>query len=422
MRYLDLYISWIPRAVAFLTLAWAGHYLLFTAHSNSRFLVLSIPLLWLVWVFRREKIYAFGLSLIAANGAIWLLIMKGGDIYSSLKSRVELAINTLAMILESPIFGHGTGSYNYDYHRFQETHFGILPGKYTVIGEITIFAGNAHNLILQILAEHGIVGLGLGLLFAWFVVKRYWEKKKDRIDHACMWTLCVFFVLSLIGFPLYNAHTGLVAVTCAALICQGGEPIKTIKGWHPIPAYAGGVLGLSLLAGSGLAYAAQVNFARTTLFIDREPLTAFEANVRAYDIYPFEQHYRRQLPLTLAKVFAHYTGRVAIEPDAADKVHRIGMSAAPESPATSIARVEYLLNSGRWQEGDEIERILSNLKSTAREHAVTWLADSMYAAKLMDAQRFVASLERAQKATLYHQLHRDKANQLARMIAKEIGQ
>lgn len=115
----------------------------------------------------------------------------------SLGTRVELWANTFRLWLEAPLFGHGFGSFAYEYPRFMEW----FPVKH--VDGITTYAGAAHNEYLQLLSELGIVGAILCVpLFL-------------NIKHKA--PLFVAGVLAFVDLPLQNAPTAvLVALVLGA--------------------------------------------------------------------------------------------------------------------------------------------------------------------------------------------------------------
>ena len=378
-------------------------FLVFDSTSKAKYFAL-IPVV-AVAIYRLRG-HTWGLAgVIAATiaGGLAAWSWKGQAIASSVLARAELVINTGALWLQSPMFGNGSGSFNHDYSKVQETHLSFLT-NYSVLGDITTFAGTAHNEVVQTLAEHGIVGLvAVGLLLV--ALLRHWlSKKREPIDNWAMASLGMALWLSLIGFPLHNAHTGLLAVVAAAIVARGERAWLATSGANPIPAYLGVGTGLALVVATGLIYAGQFKLTETRIAINNAPLMAFKANVAAYDYWPFDQLTRRQLILSLTKLTTHYGDRVELHPGAADRAYRISASASPYSPATQVARLEYLMYSGRLNQ-EEAERILSSLKITASRHPLTWLADALYAAGMGDTSRVHASLETMTTRTAVSDVH-----------------
>lgn len=75
-----------------------------------------------------------------------------------------------------------------------------------------------------------------------------------------------------------------------------------------------------------------------------EPAAAFMANYQAVRLFRLDRYARLQLFRSLAK--AHAAG-VRVEPEAADLVWSISEGAAPRQAGLLLARLSYLIRSGR---------------------------------------------------------------------------
>ena len=386
-------------------------FLVFDAGSKAKYFALIPVAAVAIYRLRGYRLAAFAVTALA-GAALWA--WKSQAIVNSAAVRAELVINTGALWLQAPWFGKGSGSFNHDYSKVQEVHLSFLP-DYSALGDVTTFAGTAHNEVVQMLAEHGVVGLvAVGILL--IVLLRHWlSKKREPIDNWAMASLGMALWLSLIGFPLHNAHTGLLAVVAAAIVARGERAWLATSGANPVPAYLGVVTGFALVVATGLIYAGQFKLTETRIAINSAPILAFRANIAAYDYWPFEQLTRRQLILSLAKLTTHYGGRVDLHPDAADQVYRISASASPDSPATQVARLEYLMHSGRLKQ-EEAEIILRSLKDTASRHSLTWLADALYAAGIGDTARVHASLEVMNTRTNQREAHGKFAERILTLL------
>lgn len=111
------------------------------------------------------------------------------------------------MFLEAPLFGIGIG--NYAWHSFQ---YQSLP-EFSNVPKSNLFS-HSHNLFIQVLAETGIVGLGilLGLIISWI---RQFFKESLFAQHG--WfiaaVLLVLFLHSSVEYPLwYSYFLGIASV------------------------------------------------------------------------------------------------------------------------------------------------------------------------------------------------------------------
>ena len=139
---------------------------------------------------------------------MWPELIPDG-LMGSLGARAVFGINTASMWLDLPLFGHGFGSYNYEYPRYGMDHQALVN-----IGPkmaLSNYIGAAHNEPLQLLAELGIVGFVLASLIVLAAVR------KPRFPLATIWILAG---LMLTGFPLQNPATALLATLCLAEISK----------------------------------------------------------------------------------------------------------------------------------------------------------------------------------------------------------
>jgi hypothetical protein len=127
-------------------------------------------------------------------------------------ARYELWLNTLAMWWDNPFLGVGLGGFDAAYHQYREFHVQYL-GTYTLLGNAADYAGAAHNDFLQILAELGIVGFALCLGWALCVIKIHRGRPET-------WALLGLAAMCMIGFPLQNPATCILAATCLGLASE----------------------------------------------------------------------------------------------------------------------------------------------------------------------------------------------------------
>lgn len=90
---------------------------------------------------------------------------------------------------------------------------------------------------------------------------------------------------------------------------------------------------------------------------------AFIRNVNAYDTFPLEERYRRQLPLSLMSMLTMKDQEVRVDDVAADRVYEIGLTADGASPGHMIGRGLYLMNVDRNPE--EVDALALKLRQTA---------------------------------------------------------
>jgi len=150
--------------------------------------VLSASLLFIRWIPWRRRLIAVALLMSVLVAGVFLLpenlrsrygrlLEEGGD--DSIIARVEAYQTAWRMFVTSPIIGHGTGSYR-AYHN-----------EYSY----------PHNILLETMAENGIIGLILLLGFIGSVLAGVWRKLRgtDGRERLLVATVGMIFLFVLIG-------------------------------------------------------------------------------------------------------------------------------------------------------------------------------------------------------------------------------
>jgi len=120
-------------------LALAGvAYLVCRLAPGIEFFVAFVGCVTLLWLCK-QRAWAVALFCVGCGGVI------GGDIaLDSLTARLEFWTNSSFVWLSSPLWGHGFGSFNFQYPRFDSVHLLLFPSMGHTMGA-TNFAGAAHN-------------------------------------------------------------------------------------------------------------------------------------------------------------------------------------------------------------------------------------------------------------------------------------
>lgn len=376
-------------------LGWGLYHLFFVSPSNLKYLALALWLCLVAFHFLKKGAWFTALLIVLVPVNIGFLTGKisfticpneGSDIACSLQARFEVWWNTAVLWWNFPWVGTGFGGFNYFYPLYQEAHLSWMP-KWTVMMPVAQFAGAAHNEVLQTLAELGSIGLGVAVLCLVLALRgvRY-----EGINRPALWTLIVAGVVSTINFPLHTPPTALIAGCALGCLGRGRAAVLTLGLPRIRFMAAPAALAFSLIVvwAGVLSYKAEMLFSITQAKISEDPLLAFWSNAAAAQIYPLHSHYRHQLILTLRAVTDFRPDTVRIEPDAADKAYELSRSASPFNPGIVSAWVGYLLNTGRQNEpGQNVEGLLSQLKTTASLQAVTWLVEAVYALQARDYPR-----------------------------------
>jgi hypothetical protein len=110
-------------------------------------------------------------------------------------------------------------------------------------------------------------------------------------------------------------------------------------------------------------------------WVSSDTLQAFLAANEAYKAMPFEGRHRVQLAISLESLVIT-DSRAKLTSGAADRVAIVSASVSPTHPAVLVARAQYLINSGRWNESGELAGIADTLKRKARTYPQTWMIEA----------------------------------------------
>lgn len=148
---------------------------------------------------------------------------------TSVRQRLMIWQISLLMTKDNPIIGKGVGTYKYHYLWYQGKFFENPKNKDKL--NLAVWAREAHNEYVQILAEMGMVGFffWLWLILAFFK-GRYTALKKERDDHhlffprlgLAMGALAIL-THATVSFPLHIVPNGLLLFLLMGLAAVGQE-------------------------------------------------------------------------------------------------------------------------------------------------------------------------------------------------------
>lgn len=366
-------------------------YLLASTGSNMKWLVSgALGLACLGFVYRFG--YKWG-AWIIGTGALVVALAAGvfsADMLKSTAARVEIAVNTVYMWLDSPVWGHGLGSFNILYPLYQERHFALVPQLGSVFGaDMSYIAGAAHNEYVQILADYGLIGAIIAGGLGWSLIR--W---RDRLDSAALVSLFIIAVVSLVEFPLQNPATAALAAFSAGVLVNATKSIKVPR--FSVFALTPAVAAVAVVG--VLTFQSYRVFAITQQYVGDDPYNGVLANFAAYQTFGWPRSIRGQLAASLTSAIDRDHESIRIEPDAADFVYRLSAGASGRATSVELGRIEYLLLSGRWQERfDEIEGRLAWLKTNASTHAAVWLVEGKWALIVGDKDRALNAVAHARQ-------------------------
>lgn len=130
------------------------------------------------------------------------------------QSRPATWMSAIRVFLRNPICGAGLGAFPRAYPMVDPS-----PGVY--------FVGEAHNDYLQVLADTGLLGGGMGILFLFFLVSmaRRALARPERLERAAALGgtvgVCGILVHSLVDFNLQITSNGLLFLILVAMLASG---------------------------------------------------------------------------------------------------------------------------------------------------------------------------------------------------------
>ena len=334
-------------------------------------------------LYRKKYFLAVFLVALGANIVLFAPEMVGADAMSSLTSRLEIFTNTIFLWAESPVWGHGAGSFDYNYSRVQEAHMAVFPWLDTIMRPTTVYAGQAHNEALQILSEYGIIGLTIAVaMFLSLVV----VQPTTKLGKASVWAVAIGGTISMMSFPLQNPATGFLIAAALGIWSRDAtrRSVNLPRFSLALPAIS---LSLALITGTVLWSMAHKDFGYVRLVIEHNRPLALQKNWDAYKRYPIDPMFRRQLALSLIGLESLGPDIVSVDDAAAEKIFNIALSAVPHNSALLLAILEHHFTYEKWEGNeDRINAILAELKSNARLQPGTWISDAIWSAIQGDEQ------------------------------------
>ncbi|MBP7795348.1 MAG: O-antigen ligase family protein [Elusimicrobiales bacterium] len=129
-------------------------------------LLITVVIVLLLWPDQNLKPLSFGVINRIYDGAKnsvskLTLNLKEDEIYPSFHQRLLIWTGGMMMFKENPVTGNGWGSFELFYPFYQ----GKLMRDFPATKEIRTHANNAHNEIMEILSQTGILGAGISFFF-----------------------------------------------------------------------------------------------------------------------------------------------------------------------------------------------------------------------------------------------------------------
>ena len=231
---------------------------------------------WALWR-TKQRDQAVTVLSIAAIAVMVTWYARTNDLMWSVLDRMLIWEGAVQAFAAAPLSGHGFGSFAY---AFGNVSLGAADPK--------IFVGSAHNELLQIAVEFGMVGLaGLGLAFLLFMAR-------VRFDIAALAALIAVAAASMVSMPLHYPATIALALVVVARL---GEHVRErfVPCRFVLVRACLVVVGAAIAAASISATAAQVNFSAVPALAKNHAGEAWQTAQRAYRMWPYDARNRRDL-------------------------------------------------------------------------------------------------------------------------------
>ena len=362
---------------------------------------------------------AGGLAVFAAIAAATALSIDLSSTAVSIGVRLELSVNTLLMWLDKPFLGHGLASFSLEYPRFQERHLAYFSAVRSAVPDLKFVAGAAHNEFIQLLAEAGVLGFVIAVSMVALVVRTYIEKLGQFLVLDAAAVSVIFLILiACLEFPLQNPATAFIGAAGLGVMANRAPGAARLHLRLALHVPKQGTVALLVVAfctysliayGSALHVLAGRDFAYAKYLIERDPAQAYQHNWKAYERFPFERHYRRQLYLTLVAAMKS-SPAVKFSTETIDQAYEISRHASPYDPLIALQRAIYLIDSRQYRDkANIVEALISDQKRSASRLPETHLLEAYIAYSNQDwarlrraiaAGRSIPALEKTQSETL----------------------
>ena len=222
--------SWQRWALGLAALLMVANVIL-VAYARSAYLALAVTsvVVTVGITRRRARIVAIGSLIVLMCGAVWLsplitqrielAVKEVRETYSSpvitpMGIRPVMWETTASIIRDSPLIGHGLGS-------FPEQYRSVVTQRYT--GWKATLTADPHNQYLLVLAEAGLLGLAA---FAWFLVSAVRQYVRGTFEIVGIALLLAWCLTSLFSSHFHTFNEGhLIAIllgVCLARETQAG--------------------------------------------------------------------------------------------------------------------------------------------------------------------------------------------------------
>lgn len=173
--------------------------------SNKVFktIALIVMVIFLLWPDENMKPASLGVAKRFYDGALatvsrFNLNVKRDEIYPSFHQRLLIWTCGLKMFEERPLLGKGWGSFELFYPYYQ----GPILVSYPNLKDLRTHANNAHNEIIEVVSQSGLIGFAFYLLFFLAFFKTFWHFIKSAGENEKK--IAIALCAALIGMLLDN--------------------------------------------------------------------------------------------------------------------------------------------------------------------------------------------------------------------------
>lgn len=189
--------------------------------AESRAGVLAIAVCLLFWLFMKYKHKVRHIRPYIVTGAL-LLVAVGTLLFflkkESASGRLLIWNNSVSMVADAPLAGHGPGSFIAEYMPYQAAYFGRHPGS--VFSQLADNVTHPFNEYLLLAVEYGVLGvLIVGCIIAAVIIA---GRKENTTELSALLSVAVFACFS---YPLRYAFVIAVVAYCLGGIRAGGEAV-----------------------------------------------------------------------------------------------------------------------------------------------------------------------------------------------------
>ena len=416
-------IRWTTRFFVVLSLL----FLFFVAAANLQFLGLLSVLfvaLYLSSSRKATRVSLVSVVLVAVTTAILVLFLAPDLVEGfgrNIRDRMQIWANTVLLIAEAPVLGHGLGSYYYEYGAFIDRYLEVF--SFLGAPAFDNFArqtDSAENEFLQVMTELGIVGLiilGSAVVLIWRQATRFSGAATIR---NLVLPLVAVLAMSLVSFPIENPATLVLASSVMGVFASlsvpapEGNPEQEV-GNQPVSRVLAGFVLIAAavtLPGSFREIPAAMLFAHAEA-LDRSGQVAASAEkvLEATEITQRSPRLRLRAYTQSMIAGPSFWNRLA-EPLDLDVLYARATTAAPSNPVLLDLRLKQLLSSsGRTIVRSEVEALLRALRrNSGQTNANAFILEAAFAVQLGDAARARAALDRAKELVKLPPTPNDETN------------